>query len=213
MTKLIYIADPMCSWCYGFGPELTTLINGLPEVPMEIVVGGLRAYNTEVMDAKSKETILSHWRKVQEASGLPFVDDALLRDGFIYDTEPACRAVVAARILAPQAVLDVFLAIQHGFYAEGLDTTKGDVLTKLSTQALNKAGVAIDAETFLDMWKSEEAVTATHTDFVQTQRWHITGFPTLVLERAGELHLVSAGFTRTEMLIEQLQSLVDRVSS
>ena len=24
--KLIYIADPMCSWCYGFGPELAKLL-------------------------------------------------------------------------------------------------------------------------------------------------------------------------------------------
>ena len=24
-TGLIYVADPMCSWCYGFAPSLTAL--------------------------------------------------------------------------------------------------------------------------------------------------------------------------------------------
>lgn len=213
MSKLIYIADPMCSWCYGFGPELTTLLSGLPELPLQIVVGGLRAYNSEVMSAEKKATIISHWIKVGEASGLPFVDDALMREGFIYNTEPACRAVVATRILAPQAALDAFHAIQRGFYAEGLDATDGDVLAKICSDSLNKAGVDIDVEAFLQMWSSEEAITATHTDFVQTQRWGVSGFPTLVFERAGQLHLVTSGYIGVEKLVAQLQVLVDKVPS
>jgi putative protein-disulfide isomerase len=212
MTKLIYIADPMCSWCYGFGPELTTLIDGLPETPLEIIVGGLRAYNTEVMTEDARTTLLSHWDNVEQASGLPFSKDALSHDDFIYDTEPACRAVVAARMLAPQAAFDVFRAIQHGFYAEGLNTTKGDVLADISTKVLNKAGVAIDSAAFLATWLSEDAIAATHADFVQTQRWGVKGFPTLVLERAGELHLVTSGFMKTQALVDQLQALIDQVS-
>ena len=54
MTHLIYIADPMCSWCYGFGPELTSLLDTLPDARLDIVLGGLRAYNTEVMDEAKK---------------------------------------------------------------------------------------------------------------------------------------------------------------
>jgi putative protein-disulfide isomerase len=213
MTKLIYIADPMCSWCYGFGPELKMLLSGLPDLPLEVVVGGLRPYETQPMNAEKKASIIEHWLKVGEASGLPFDDAAIAQENFVYNTEPACRAVVAARILAPQATLDVFLAIQHGFYAEGLDTTQGDVLARLCTAALNKAGVDIDEEAFAKMWSSEEAITATHTDFVQTQRWGVTGFPTLVLERAGELHLATSGYVRVEKLVENLQTLVDQVSS
>ncbi|HWT71372.1 MAG TPA: DsbA family protein [Oxalicibacterium sp.] len=210
MVKLIYIADPMCSWCYGFGPELTTLVNGLQDVPVDIVLGGLRPYTSEPMDAVQKTEILSHWRKVAESSGLPFVDTALNDEGFIYNTEPACRAVVSARLLAPHLALDVFHAIQHGFYAEGLDTTRADVLARLCVAVLNKNGVDVDEAAFMQTWGTEETIAATHADFVQTQRWGVRGFPTLVLERGGELHLVSSGFTRTEQLVEQLQALVDQ---
>ncbi|CAL60780.1 putative protein-disulfide isomerase [Herminiimonas arsenicoxydans] len=210
MTKLIYIADPMCSWCYGFGPELTTLLNGIPDTPLEIVLGGLRAYNPDLMDEKLKASLLAHWEKVEEASGLPFSEDALSHPNFIYDTEPACRAVVAARLLAPHKALDVFHAIQHGFYAEGLDTTKGDVLAKISVDVLNKAGIDIELKDFLAAWSSEDTITATNNDFLQTQRWGVTGFPTLVFENAGELHLVTSGFIRTEALVARLQALVDQ---
>ncbi len=212
MTKLIYIADPMCSWCYGFGPELTTLRNGIPELRFEVVLGGLRAYNKELMDEALKTTLLSHWEKVEETSGLPFSKDTLSNENFIYDTEPACRAVVTARMLAPEIALDVFQAIQQGFYAEGLDTTKGDVLAKISVDVLNKAGINISEQDFLATWSSEDAITTTHNDFLQTQRWGVTGFPTLVFERVGELYLVTSGFARTEVLVERLQALVDQTS-
>ncbi|WP_076592302.1 DsbA family protein [Herminiimonas arsenitoxidans] len=210
MSKLIYIADPMCSWCYGFGPELVTLINGLPDTPLEIIVGGLRAYNTEVMDEELKATLLSHWKKVEEVSGLPFSKDGLSHAGFVYDTEPACRAVVAAGILAPDTALNVFHAIQHAFYAEALDTTKGEVLAKIGADVISKAGIKIDAAAFLATWSSEEAIAATHADFSQTKRWGVSGFPTLVLEKNGELHLVTSGYTKTETLVDRLQALIDQ---
>ena len=212
MTKLIYIADPMCSWCYGFGPELTTLREGVPELRFEVVLGGLRAYNKELMDEALSTTLLSHWKKVAETSGLPFSEEAMSHKDFIYDTEPACRAVVTARMLAPEVALDVFQAIQHGFYADGLDTTKSDVLAKISVAVFNKAGIDINAEDFLATWSSEDAITTTNNDFLQTQRWGVTGFPTLVYERVGELYLVTSGFARTEVLVERLQTLVDQTS-
>lgn len=212
MTKLIYIADPMCSWCYGFGPELTSLREGVPELRFEVVLGGLRAYNKELMDEALRTTLLSHWEKVAETSGLPFSEEAMSHKDFIYDTEPACRAVVTARMLAPEVALDVFQAIQHGFYADGLDTTKSDVLAKISVAVFNKAGIDINAEDFLATWSSEDAITTTNNDFLQTQRWGVTGFPTLVYERVGELYLVTSGFARTEVLVERLQTLVDQTS-
>jgi putative protein-disulfide isomerase len=210
MASLIYIADPMCSWCYGFGPELNALLEGLPQMPIHIVVGGLRAYNRKAMDAELKTTLLSHWQHVEERTGLPFSRDALAREGFVYDTEPACRAVVSARTLAPNAALPVFHAIQHAFYAQGLDVTQGDVLAKVATTALKDAGVTTDTAAFLDHWNSAAAITATNDDFTQTQRWGVTGFPTLVLERDGRLDLVASGYTTMPALVESLQQLVDR---
>jgi putative protein-disulfide isomerase len=42
------------------------------------------------------------------------------------------------------------------------------------------------------------------------RRWRISGFPTLILERGGELDLVTSGYMKTEQLIEQMQALVDK---
>ena len=212
MPTLIYIADPMCSWCYGFGPELSRLLEGLPDVPLNIVVGGLRAHNKQVMDEALRTTLLSHWQQVHDASGLPFSDEGLSAPGFIYDTEPACRAVVAARSLAPEATLKVFHAIQHAFYAEGLDVTRGDVLAQVASAALTAAGAPIDAERFHAGWADEAVIAATEADFKQSKQWGISGFPSLVLERGGKLDLITAGFIRTEALVERMQEIIDEAS-
>lgn len=210
MTSVIYIADPMCSWCYGFGPELSALLDGLPGLPLHIVLGGLRAHNKQVMDEKLKTMLLTHWAHVHQRTGLPFATDALSRPDFIYDTEPACRAVVAARMLAPTTALTVFHAIQHAFYTEAQDITQGKVLAHIASTALAQAGVPVDPEKFLETWASAAAVDATQADFVQTQRWGIHGFPTLILERDGQLDLVTSGYLPMQKLVEAMQSVIDR---
>ncbi|MFC7517017.1 DsbA family protein [Herbaspirillum sp. GCM10030257] len=202
----------MRSWCYGFGPELGALLEGLPGLDLHIVVGGLRAYNTQVMDDALQESIRGHWKTVNERTGLPFSDAVLDRTDFIYNTEPAGRAVVAARMLALQASLAVFHAIQHAFYVEGKDVTSDSVLASVVSAALNAAGVPTSEADFLSTFRSEAAVMATYQDFEQTKRWGITGFPTLVLKRNGKLDMVTAGYVAMPTLIELLQSLVDQDS-
>ncbi len=213
MTQLIYIADPMCSWCYGFGPELDALLAGMPEAQMDIIVGGLRAYNTELMDEQKKATILGHWKHVAEASGLPFSNVGMSQPGFVYDTEPACRAVVATRILAddlaPRAKLAVFRAIQHAFYAEGRDVTKTEVLSDVCVTALNAGGDGddYDVDSFQETLTAYSTSAETREDFEQTQRWGIRGFPALLLVHEGALHMIASGYTRTADLLESLRQV------
>ncbi|RJG01921.1 DsbA family protein [Noviherbaspirillum sedimenti] len=210
MATLLFIADPMCSWCYGFAPELNALQQGLPEVPVEIVVGGLRPYQQQPLDAEGRQQFLSHWQQVETATGLAFCSTALDAEGFSYDTEPACRAVVTARQLAPHTSLPVFHAIQQAFFAEGRDVTQPEVLAELGAQAMTAAGHAIDAAGFQLVWSSAAMIDATGADFALTRQWSVEGFPTLVLERGRELDLVTAGFEPMPVLVERLQALVDQ---
>jgi putative protein-disulfide isomerase len=213
MTHFIYVADPMCSWCYGFGPELNALLDNMPDARIDIVLGGLRAYNNEVMDAEKKAMILGHWKHVGEASGLPFTTNGMAQEGFIYDTEPACRAIVAARTLAddlpPRAILDVFHAIQHAFYAQGQDVTDLHLLAQVATGALNQAAQmsSFDVESFYETLTSPMTMSETRADFEQVQRWGITGFPALLLVRPDGLHMLTSGYTKTEQLIAAITQI------
>jgi len=71
--KLLYFADPMCSWCYGFSPVITALTEHFAgRLPVKVVMGGLRAGNTRPMGPQDKETIRGAWTHVHAATGQPF---------------------------------------------------------------------------------------------------------------------------------------------
>lgn len=208
--KLIFVGDPMCSWCYGFGKEMTALAKLHPELPLEIVVGGLRAGATDVLDEAGKNFRLAHWARVEEASGLPFNRDGLMaRRNFVYDTEPICRAVVAARVIAPDAdLLAVFRALQHGFYVEAVDTTDGRVLARLASDALIKQGCSVDVSAFYKVWEADSTIALAKKDFARSRSLGVRSFPALLLEMDGEIRTISPGYANVEELERNLQSLL-----
>lgn len=204
MTHLVYVADPMCSWCYGFGPELQGVLEALPDAKLDLIMGGLRAYNTEPMNDEKRASTHVHWHHVAEASGLPFSDLGMTQPGFVYDTEPSCRAVVATRTLAEDVpgfpTLKVFHAIQHAFYAQGQDVTQLPVLAKVATDALNQDDtdtLQFDEASFLETLQAPMTQQETREDFLQTQRWGVRGFPALLLLHNNALHMVAGGYTKT----------------
>lgn len=208
--KLVLVADPMCSWCYGFGKEMTALQERHPEMSLEIVVGGLRAGATDVLDEAGKHFRLEHWARVEQASGLPFNRDGLMaREGFVYDTEPVCRAVVAARILAPEAdLLKVFRAFQHAFYVSAVDTTDGALLAKVGAEALSADGHSVTPDEFLSVWQSKSTIDAASADFIRARSMGVTSFPTLFLAQQGSLRRVGNGYAHVETLEHEIDALL-----
>ncbi|MTV37049.1 DsbA family protein [Duganella radicis] len=200
--KLLYVGDPMCSWCYGFGKEMTELMAMHPVLDLEIIVGGVRAGATDVLDQAGKEFRLGHWARVEAASGLPFNRQALqARQNFVYDTEPICRAVVAARKLAPEAdLLAVFRALQQAFYVDGLDTTSGRVLAGVVAQQLR-----LDAGEVLRVWQDSDTILQTKADFVRARALGVRSFPALLLDTGNGIVEISGGYAHAAQLHQQLE--------
>ncbi|GAB4480810.1 MAG: DsbA family protein [Burkholderiaceae bacterium] len=201
MTQLVYIADPMCSWCYGFTPQLESLLESMPDAELELVMGGLRAYESEPMDETRKAEIRDHWKRVHEVSGQPFGVDATAREDFVYDTEPACRAVVTMRAGAGPLAYAFFRATQDAFYRDGRDVTRDDVLADVA------AGIGVPREAFAEAFASDELKEITRQEFDMVQRWGINGFPTLLLVHGDELHLVASGYTDAATLRERIEQI------
>jgi len=212
--QLIFVGDPMCSWCYGFGKELSAVLQARPDLPLQIVVGGLRAGGSEVLDEAGKQFRLTHWARVEAASDLPFNREALMaRKGFVYDTEPICRAVVAARNIAPEApLLDVFRALQHAFYVDGLDTTDPETLARVTAQALTVAGHPATAQAVLDQYQSPATIEEAREDFRKARRWGINSFPALLMEVGDELYSVAPGYRSAAELLSSIDALQARVA-
>ncbi len=212
--KLIFAGDPMCSWCYGFVPELKALAERHPDLPLSILVGGVRAGATDLLDDAGKQFRLGHWAMVEEKSGLPFNREAFLaRHDFVYDTEPVCRAVVTAGRIAPQAnQLLVFEALQRAFYVSGRDTTDGAVLSVVAASALQQQGEAVSVGQFNDLWNDPATIAATAAEFAQVRALGVTSFPQLLLEVDGRVIKISQGYAKVDQLGAALSSALKGVA-
>ena len=203
---LIYIADPMCSWCWGFSPVIDAIRARFgAALPIRLVLGGLRPGTTEPMHEAAKRTTREHWEHVREASGQPFDFAFFDREGFVYDTEPASRAVVVARRSGRE--LDVLKAVHRAFYGHNRDVTQAEVLADVAAE------VGLDRESFLAAFGSEEARGETWTDVAIARKAGITGFPTLLggAAEGGEYAIVTKGYQPAERILPLLERWLELV--
>lgn len=200
---LVYFADPMCSWCWGFAPVVAGLSAHFRErLPIALMMGGLRPGNRKAMTEQDKAYVRDHWTHVHKASGQPFDFAFFDRDHFVYDTEPACRAIVAMRRIDPDRTLDYLARVQRAFYAEGRDVTRPEVLADLAAEE------GLDREVFLAAHASQAARDAVRQDFAATQQTGVTGFPTLAAGYPGRRYfLVTAGFARAAEIADRLDRI------
>lgn len=206
-ARLLYVMDPMCSWCWGFAPVVRALAEQAEAggVPTRLVLGGLRRERA-ALDPATRARILAHWQAVHAGTGQPFGFDDALPEGFVYDTEPACRALVVARELDEESVWPLLELIQHAFYVEGRDVTRAQVLVELAERA------GIPRIEFAAAFDSPAMLAATEADFTWVRDLGIAGFPTLLAERAGQLALLTNGYQPLEALAPLLARWLEQAA-
>lgn len=186
---LWYFADPMCSWCWGFAPVIEGIKDAYREqVRIALILGGLRPGTTEPLSSAMRAEILHHWEAVHERTGQPFTFADALPEGFVYDTEPACRAVVTVGELQPEATFAYLKAVQAAFYAQGQDVTQPRTLATLAQ------AVGIEPAVFHAHFGADAVREKTQSHFRQARRAGIRAFPTLVMQGDTESRLLTQGY-------------------
>ncbi|MFQ5764648.1 MAG: DsbA family protein [Rhodospirillales bacterium] len=198
--EIIFVVDPMCSWCWGFSPVIEAIRSAYGErAAMTIVAGGLRPLTSAPMSDKDKAEIRHHWEAVEKASGQPFDFDFFERSGFVYDTEPACRALVTVRTLEPASSYTYLARLHRAFYAENRDVTADAVLAALAEET------GVERERFVEAFRSREMIYQTSGDFIRSQSMGARGFPTVVLRNGEDYALLVAGFVPFDKLKAPLE--------
>ena len=198
--ELIYVGDPLCSWCWGFAPSLRKLRLKHPDrFGYRLMVGGLRTGSSSLLvDEQVRSYLAAAWKEVERRSGQPFNHEFLETADFIYDTEPACRAVVTARHLAPERVFEYNEALQDAFYHRSLDPTKLETFLNIAReQGLPEAA-------FQTTFHTEEVHRETREDFDKARALGVHGFPTLLVRANGSTRTITSGWLPPEALTDQL---------
>jgi putative protein-disulfide isomerase len=203
---LWYFADPMCSWCWGFSPVITQIKKTYADkIKISLNLGGLRPGSTEAMSAELREEILHHWHDVHRLTGQPFLFETAMPTGFVYDTEPASRAVLSFGKLQPHNTLDYFSAIQSAFYTQGRDVTQQTVLTELTNP------FSVKALKFQTLFESDDLRSLTREHFKRSRQAGVKGFPTLIWQHGEQIETLCRGYSSWEdmqaILEQRLENL------
>jgi putative protein-disulfide isomerase len=175
--SLLYVADAMCSWCWGFAPSLDALLTREPALQVKILCGGLRpGPAAQRMGGGLANYLASAWQQVQRRSGQPFDWGLLARPDFLYDTDPPARAQIAYSNLGLAQPYGFFRSLQEAFYAQGRDITDSQVLVELAVRQgaeRNRYALELAAET---------TVRQAAAGYVEARELGVRGFPALFLE-------------------------------
>lgn len=198
-AEIVYVGDPMCSWCFGFAPVIQELhARHKDQVRMTLRMGGLHPGNDYIVENGYREFLRGHWTEIGERTGQKFSLDILDRGPWIYDTELACRAVVAVRRLRPGAEWAYMPLIQAGFYTLNRDPHDPE------TFALPAGEVGIGREEFLAAYHDPATRQETAADFGWARSMGINGFPTVVVHDARGWALLTNGYRPIEHLAQPL---------
>lgn len=196
MTQLIFVIDPMCSWCWGFHPVIETLREKYADrYTYALVVGGLRGPGQMPWDTQSKNYLKSHWDAVQHATAQPFNPSLLNRTHFDYNTHPSCKAVLTVRELWGEEKAFEYLGnIQEAFYKEGKDITQEEVLSMYVGQE--------ERQRFLDFYHATRTEMLLEHDFSKARSMGANAFPSVVKIDSDGHMLCLSGYRPLEELLK-----------
>jgi len=195
MTELIFVLDPMCSWCWGFHPVIEALRKQYANhYTFSLVMGGLRTTGQTTWDAQTKAYLKSTWNHVHQATKQPFNPILLNKNSFDYNTYPSCKAVITIRELYGTDAAFIYLAqIQKAFYTKGEDITSLDILSHYVTQ---------DKEAFTHFYQSNRAELLMQHDFSKARSMGANAFPsTIKIDEDGHMVCVN-GYKKLEEILK-----------
>lgn len=204
---IVYVGDPMCSWCWGLSPILKQVQEFCTEnkIKFNIMLGGLRLGGGDLWNDEFKSFLKNEWLHINSVTGQKFVLDLFEKDYFNYDTEPACKAIFVVKNLLNlkndnnKTALEFFSSVQKKFYTKGEDSTQ-IVFYKSICEEFD---ISFDEFSFyfnLDKTKDE-----LYREIHSLKQLMVRGMPTLILLKNGTKFDISTGYKSYESIMENIK--------
>jgi putative protein-disulfide isomerase len=189
-TRLHYIYDPLCGWCYGAAPLAAAARRVMPVIGH---AGGMMSgANRKQVSPALRDYVMPHDHRIAALTGQTFGDayfnGLLLDQTAVFDSTPPIRAILAAEAISGRG-LELLARIQVAHYVEGQRIAETNVLNALAQEiGLEKNAFATTCEG-IDAAQLQEHISASRRLLAQVGGH---GFPTFVLEQDGLLQVLNA---------------------
>jgi putative protein-disulfide isomerase len=204
--RLIYIFDALCGWCFGFSPVMQKVADAYPDVPIEVISGGLMLGDRVGPIGEVAPYVKTAYKDVENRTGVQFGEAFIkggLADGTLrLNSLPPAIAMVIFKEQFPQKAIQFAHALHHIIYVNGHSSEDYLSMSKYA------ADLGFDKELFLERLHVESYEDLAKQDFMHAQQLQATGFPQLIAQASdGQLYLVARGYTSLEDVLARLQRI------
>jgi len=204
-VQLIYIHDPMCSWCWGYAPtwsKLKALLNEDIEVIYKI--GGLAPDSSSDMPEQMQAILQKTWRNIAAKLGTQFNFDFWTLCKPRRSTYPACRAVIIARSSDKESRM--ISAIQQAYYLEAKNPSDEDVLCQLAQEVGICSAVEFNQQLVSSVVNDQ---LLEELDYIR--RLPIQGFPSLVIKQNNRFHPIAVNYTDAQATYSEIKTVLSSI--
>mgnify|MGYP001812123035 CR=1 FL=1 len=199
---LIYVHDPMCSWCWGFEPTRKIIFEAIAErMQIRRMVGGLAPDSDQPMPDSMRLALQQTWQRIEQV--IPgtrfnhaFWDDCSPRRS----TYPANRAVIAAREQDESFDPLMTARIQQAYYLEAKNPSDNPVLLELADD------IGLDVERFAQSLESDALHQRLLAEIDNARAMGINSFPSLAVQKDGELTHIGLNYTDPEAMLSEIEA-------
>ncbi|SIS89822.1 DsbA family protein [Neptunomonas antarctica] len=200
--QLLYIMDPMCSWCWAFSPTLQTIEQTFPDLPIQYVVGGLAPDTDDLMPQEQQDMIRSIWQQIEARTETVFNYDFWTLCSPRRSTWRACRAILVAEQLKPGSAGVMAKAIQQAYYLVAKNPSDRETLIALA-ETLN-----INTTEFSALLDAPSTQQQFDDNLMLSRQLDVSGFPALRLLNQDKAIRISDGYSGPDAIIERLHAAI-----
>ena len=201
-SRLFYIHDPMCSWCYAFNRSWAALRRDLPaQIEVVYVVGGLAPDTTEPMPLVVRTMVQQAWQRIEQTvPGVRFNWDFWSCTTPMRSTYPACRAVLAAKRQRTDCDAEMIGAIQTAYYQWAMNPSLTETLCACAHE------IGLDVEQFRIHLASTHVEAALQRDLQLARESGVHSYPSLRLEHGQTLVPITIDYLDHRSMLDAINA-------
>lgn len=204
-VKVVFVTDPMCSWCWGMAQEIERARrDAAQEFEFDCLLGGINVDSTHAISDFARARLMDIWRRVNRVTGAAF-GSGLPAGDFVYNSIPACIAAEAIRELTYAPPFEFVHRLQRRFFMDGVDVADAALL------AAEAVAAGVDPQRFAQLCSEPAIVARVHDGFAIAKSYGTAALPSVLLEVDGVRRLVAGGYVDAPTLISSVRGHLERI--
>jgi len=201
--EIIYVFDVLCGWCFGFSPVMQEFYKKHPDLKFTVISGGLvtgsRVGPMSNMASYIEKAIPGLEKTTGVKVGEEFKRQLKLGVRIQNSLTPAIALCILKEML-PDKQVQLAHALQQIYFVAGKDLENEDTYAEVAKS------FDLDEVEFRRKMADPRYENMATGEFEQAQKWGITGFPAVILNRGDSLIAISNGYTTFSELEKRLEN-------